>query len=57
MTVYIKHQSDNGKYHYLLDPKAPVATIMKWDSVDQAENYLYLNHKDQLDDYIIVTDH
>lgn len=57
MTVYIKHQSDNGQSHYLLDPKAPVATIMKWDSVDQAENYLYLNHKDQLDHYIIVTDH
>ena len=53
--AYIKYNTDDDKWVYLLDPKAPVATIMSFDSVDKAEDYLYLNHKEDRYDYMIVT--
>ena len=53
MKAYIKYRSENypPRWLFLLtnDKK-----IMSFDSVDQAENYLYLNHRDD-DNYMIVT--
>jgi len=50
--AYIKQHIDNDKWLFLLtDDKQ----IMSFDTVDQAENYLYLNHREEPDHYMIVT--
>ena len=53
MKAYIKYRSENypPRWLFLLtnDKK-----IMSFDSVDQAENYLYLNHRDD-ETHMIVT--
>jgi len=50
--AYIKYHTDNDKWLFLLNDDKQ---IMSFDTVDQAENYLYLNHRDEPDHYMIVT--
>lgn len=57
-SVYIKHHIDNDKWEFVLKEDPDIVgykAYLTFDSIDEAENYLYLHHRDEPDHYMIVT--
>ena len=51
--AYIKQHIDNDKWIFLLTDDNKIS---EWNSIDEAENYLYLNYnEDEREHYMIVT--
>ena len=51
--AYIKYHTDNNKWVFLT--YASSDQIMTFDSVDQAEDYLYLKYGEDRYDFMVVT--